>query len=57
MQEDATRLTLRKSGHNRVILNPGVVEQYIQHGSENLAGASRFFNANLEQFLEFIFTA
>lgn len=57
LQEDATHLTVRKSGHNMAILNNLVIGLCIHHGFENLAKARRLFNAKIDLAVRFIFSA
>jgi predicted transposase YbfD/YdcC len=57
LQEDATRLTVRKSGHNMAILNNLVIGLCLHHGFDNLAKARRLFNAKFELAVQFIFSA
>jgi hypothetical protein len=57
LQEDATRLTVRKSGHNMAILNNLVIGLCLHHGFDNLAKARRLFNAKIELAVQFIFSA
>jgi len=57
LHEDATRLTVGKSGHNMAILNNLVVGLAIQSGFHNLAKARRFFSAKPKQALNLILSA
>lgn len=54
LHEDATRLTVGRSGHNMAILNNLVLGLCLYHGYHNLAKARRLFNAKPEEALKLI---
>lgn len=57
LHEDATRLTIEKSGHNMAILNNLVIGLCLQIGFANLAKARRLFAAKPDQALALITSA
>jgi hypothetical protein len=57
LQEDATRLTIGRSGHNLAILNNLTIGLCLRQGFTNLAKARRLFSARPEKALELLTTA
>lgn len=57
LHEDATRLTVRQSGHNMAILNNLVLGLCLRHNLNNLAHARRHFCARPDHALQLILDA
>jgi len=54
LQEDSTRLTIGRSGHNLAILNNLTIGLCLRQGFTNLAKARRLFSAKPEKALELV---
>lgn len=57
LQEDPTRVTFGRSGHNLAILNNLTIGLCLRQGFTNLAKARRLFSAKPERTLELLTTA